>query len=78
MKNERGEIVTGLAVLIMLGMCIFGGIALMHGVHGRDGHHGDNSRKEQQADSEKGPHQMRQSDGENAPQAPQSAEKEGK
>lgn len=75
MKNERGEIVTGLAVLIMLGMCIFGGIALMHGVHGRDGHHGNNSREEQQADSEKGPHQMHQSDGEDASQP---VEKEGK
>ncbi len=75
MKNERGEIVTGLAVLIMLGMCIFGGIALMHGVHRHDGHHGDHGKKGEQAYSEKAPPQMHQNDGRNVPQP---AEKEGK
>ncbi len=58
----------------MLVMCIFG-IPLMHGVHGRDGHHGDNSRKEQQADPEKGPHQMHESDAENAQQPADKARK---
>ena len=67
MKNERGEVVTGLAVLIMLGMCIFGGIALMRGIQGHDGH-SDHGKKEQQAYPEKDTHQMDQTDGENASQ----------
>jgi hypothetical protein len=31
MKNQKGEVVTGVMVLMMVGMLIFGGMTFMHG-----------------------------------------------
>jgi hypothetical protein len=41
MKNQKGEVVTGVMVLMMVGMLIFGGMTLMHGggQGGKHGHH---------------------------------------
>jgi hypothetical protein len=39
MKNERGEVVTGVMLLMMAGIMIFG-LFFMHGMHGGHGDHG--------------------------------------
>ena len=54
MKNERGEIVTGVMIVIMAGMMIFG-MFFMHGGHGD---HRDGSGHEQKQHSDKEHHHM--------------------
>ena len=46
MKNERGEIVTGVMIVMMAGMMIFG-MFFMHGGHGGNKHGDDQKKKEQ-------------------------------
>jgi hypothetical protein len=50
MKNERGEVVTGIMVLMMAGMMIFG-LFFMHGGHG-DHRAGDGNQQVQHSDSD--------------------------
>lgn len=45
MKNQRGEIVTGLMVAMMVVMMIVGGMRMMHGDH----KHGDHKSEDGQA-----------------------------
>ncbi|HET7317539.1 MAG TPA: hypothetical protein VFK23_00240 [Nitrospirota bacterium] len=50
MKNERGEVVTGVMVLMMVGMMIFG-LFFMHGGHGNHGAgHGDTQMQHSDGD----------------------------
>lgn len=39
MRNQRGEVVTGVMVIMMVVMMIFGGMHMMHGEHGSEGDH---------------------------------------
>jgi hypothetical protein len=50
MKNERGEVVTGIMVLMMAGMMIFG-LFFMHGGHG-DSRAGNGNQQVQQLDND--------------------------
>lgn len=53
MKNERGEVVTGVMLLMMAGMMIFGMI-FMHGMQGGHGDHGagNGDKQMQHSDSD--------------------------
>jgi len=71
MNNQRGEVVTGVMVVIMVGMMLFG-MVFMHGGHGD---HKDVEHKQDHAD--KGHQHMH--DGHNAAeQAPLSSTEENK
>jgi len=39
MHNQRGEVVTGVMVVMMIVMMIFGGMPMMHGGHRSEGDH---------------------------------------
>ncbi len=39
MRNQRGEVVTGVMVVIMCVMMLFGGMHMMHGEHRSEGDH---------------------------------------
>jgi hypothetical protein len=58
MNNQKGEIVTGLVIVMMAGMMLFG-MAFMHGRHGG---HKEHAMCGQQGDSERGQHQVHHSD----------------
>jgi hypothetical protein len=45
LKNQKGEIVTGVMILVMAAMMLLGGMALMHGGH--DDHKDHAPSKEQ-------------------------------
>lgn len=49
MNNQRGEIVTGVMVVMMVGMMIFG-MVFMHGGHGDRHDHQDADHKQEHAD----------------------------
>ncbi len=51
MRNQRGEVVTGVMVIIMGVMMIFGG---MHMLHGERGSEGDHARIEHRHSREEG------------------------
>ncbi|HSA78279.1 MAG TPA: hypothetical protein VLG72_05410 [Nitrospirota bacterium] len=53
MKNERGEVVAGVMVLMMAGMMIFG-LIFMYGMHGGHGDHsaGNGDKQTQHSDSD--------------------------
>jgi len=70
LKNQKGEVVTGVVVLMMAGMMILG-MVFMHGGHGD---HKEHTMSDQQGHSEMGQHHMRQSDAEKA-QKPAADEK---
>jgi hypothetical protein len=50
MKNQRGEVVTGVLVAMMVGMMIFG-MFFMHGGH-RDHRDGNGNAQKQHSDSD--------------------------
>lgn len=54
MNNQKGEVVTGVMVAMMLGMMLFGHF-IMHGGHGD---HKEDTRNNQQGHSETGQHNM--------------------
>jgi len=74
MNNQRGEIVTGVMVVMMVGMMIFG-MVFMHGGHGD--RHDHNSAEQKQEHSEKG-HQHMHEGHTVTDQAPVSATEENK
>jgi high-affinity Fe2+/Pb2+ permease len=51
MRNQRGEVVTGVMVVIMVVMMLFGGMHMMHRGHQSEGDHG---QVEQKHDHDKG------------------------
>jgi hypothetical protein len=56
MGNQRGEIVTGVMVVMMTGMMLFGG---MHMMHGHQGNSDEHDRMESKHDHQKeGTHHM--------------------
>ncbi len=54
MNNQRGEVVTGVLVVIMVGMMIFG----MFSMNGGRGDHKGDTKSDQQDHSETGQHNM--------------------
>ena len=50
MKNQRGEVVTGLMVVMMAVMMIFGGMHMMHGEHKSEGDHAQIKHKHSDAE----------------------------
>lgn len=46
MRNQKGEIVPGIIVVMMAVMMIFSGMAWMHGNHGSGGHCMQNEQKD--------------------------------
>ena len=72
MNNQKGEVVTGVMVVIMVGMMIFGMFS-MHGGHGD--RHDHKNVEQKQGQVEKGQQHMH--DGDHAPeQDPRSAPEE--
>jgi len=65
MNNQRGEVVAGVMVVMMVGMMLFG----MVFVHGGHGDHKEHTRNDRQIHSETGQHHMHQSDMESAGQS---------
>lgn len=63
MKNQKGEVVTAVMVLMMVGIMIFGGMAMRHG----DSNHKEHGKTEQQSYSE-GSQLMHDGHGEKASQ----------
>lgn len=67
MHNQKGEVMTGAMVVIMVVLMAFGGVHMMHG--GRDHRHDEKSRKgehkheSQQSEGKDGMHHMHE-DGE--------------
>lgn len=81
MRNQKGEVITGAMVVIMVVMMLFGGMHMMHG--GRDHRHGDDHdgsehKHDQQHDQQKeGMHQMHNDQGVHA-DTPADTQKENK
>lgn len=77
MNNQKGEVVTGVMVVVMVGMMIFG-MLFMHGGHrdhgARNGHTKDEQKKEH---AETGPQHMHHDHGD-AGKAPLSGTEENK
>ncbi len=66
MRNQKGEVVTGVMVAIMVVIMLFGGMHMMHG--DRDHRHGDDHGKmEHKHDQQKeGMHHMHNDEGEHS------------
>ncbi len=45
MRNQRGEVVAGVMVVMMVVMMIFGGMHVMHGEHRSEGDHQQTEQK---------------------------------
>ncbi len=75
MRNQKGEVVTGVMVFMMVVMMVFGGMHLMHRDHGEHRSAADDPKHEQGHDHEKGHQHMHGHDEEKAPQP---AAEEGK
>jgi hypothetical protein len=58
MNNQKGEIVTGIVIVMMAGMMLFGMVFM----HGRHGGHKEHTMCDQQGYSERGQHQVHHSD----------------
>lgn len=65
MRNQKGEVVTGVMVVMMVGLMIFGGMTWMHGRHGD---HKEHTKSDQQTHSETGQKHMHHGEAENAHQ----------
>ncbi len=68
MRNQKGEVVTGVMVAMMVIMMLFGGMHWMHGDHrhGND-HDGSEHKHDHQHDQQKkGMHQMHHDEGDHS------------
>ena len=61
MNNQRGEVVTGVMVVMMVGMMIFG-MVFMHGGHRDNNDYHKTEHPQEHSDA--GPHHMHDSDAE--------------
>lgn len=69
MRNQKGEVVTGAMVFMMVVMMVFGGMHLMHRDHGEHRSAGDQPKHEQGHDHEKGHQHEHQGDAGKAPES---------
>ncbi len=69
MWNQRGEVVTGVMIVIMVVMMVFGGMHLMHRDHGEHRNTADCPHHEQGHDHEKGQKHEHQGDADKAPKS---------
>jgi hypothetical protein len=62
--NQRGEVVTGVMVVIMCVMMLFGGMHMMHGGHGRHAADQDGRVEDKHDHQKEGMHHPQNNDGE--------------
>lgn len=73
MRNQKGEVVTGVMVVMMVVMMVLGGMHLMHrgrGDHNKQGHSNEKTQQHEEGhDHEKGHQHEHQGDAGKAPES---------